>query len=234
MGVIKTSWTVCFRAFHLLTRARVVSSSGPVTAPSWQCPPQTATAPSCPSLLGSWAPPWRSPPPWRCLSRAAALRKRARGPRRLGLHLLWHRVQPWLPRPTPAWAKMSPPSPPRRRRRAPRVPSLNLSLAGSPSTPWRAGGSPAPRRPPLLRHLRLQHPRAPAHPPPPNPVSPPSRRPAPRHSHASPPSRPPPRKPSTVRILPAPPHPRVQPPERGPPRGNAKVFLFDSEWEKRN
>lgn len=183
--------------------------------PSSLCPPQMVTAPSCPSLLGSWVLLWRSPPPWRSLPRTTALRRKARSwP---GLHL----QGTWLPQLSVVQGKRLRLWPLQRRRRAPPMQRPSLSPAGSRSTPWRAGGSPLPPKPQLLRHKQW----APVLPPPPNPtlsLSPLMAPPQP--SPSSPRSPPPPLKPKAKLLLLLQLQ-KVQPPLKDPPQGKTKRMM---------
>lgn len=124
--------------------------------PSLLCLPQMVTAPSCPSLLESWVLLWRSPPRWKSLPQATVLRKKERNWPGLPLQ------GTWLPHPTVVLEKRFCLSPLQRTRRAPRVQRPSLSLAGSHSPLWKAGGSPLS---PKLQLLRCKPQWAPALPP---------------------------------------------------------------------
>lgn len=100
-------WMVNCKCF---TIKQTLSLSGPAMAPSWLCPPQTVTAPSCHSLPGSWALHWKSRPPWRSLSQAVVLRKKARRHHWPKAHLLYpsRHPRPHLPHPKLTRAKTPP------------------------------------------------------------------------------------------------------------------------------
>lgn len=185
--------------------------------PSLLCLPPMVTAPSCPSLLGSWVLLWRSRPPWRSLPQTTVLRKKARNwP---GLHL----QGTWLPHLSVVLEKKFPLSPLQRRRRAPRLQRASLSPAGSHSTLWKAGGSLLPLKLPLFRW----HPQwAPALLPLPYNMLSLSlliTLPQPCHTH---PSLPPPQKAIAKQILQVLQHQRVQPHQKDPPQGKIKIIIW--------
>lgn len=187
-------------------------------APSLLCLPQMVTAPSCPSLLGSWELLWRSPPPWRSLLQTTVLRKKERNwP---GLHL----QGTWIPHLSVVLEKRFLLSPLQRRRRAPRVQRPSLSPAGSHSTLWKAGGS---RRPPKLQLLRRKPPPASALPPLPKHASSPSPLTGPpQPCQTSPPSLLPPPKAKAKPILLFLQPQRGQPHQKDQPQGKIKQKIW--------
>lgn len=132
------------------------------TVPSWQCPPQMATAPSCPSRRESWELHWRSLPLWKYSPLPAPLKKRAKRLQQPEPHPPYpsRRALLPLPRPTsPQAEKAAPLSGPQMRERQ----SPSLSLERSPLTHWRPGGSPPLQKACLPLPLRRQCPQVPVH-----------------------------------------------------------------------
>lgn len=213
-------YTVSSSCFTFHRHVCTISCLGLVMVPSWPCRQQTATAPSCPSLLGNWALRSRSLLSWKSLSQTAALRKKGRSHQRAKTPLRFpsRQAPPQTRHPKPAAVKKTPRVPPQQmKRRPPRNPDRRLSRAGSPLTRWRAGGSPLLPNLRLPQQVRLRHLEARALPRLPSPPSLPSHRPAPPGT-------------SPATHLSLPPHQRfstllgpqplkVRPPQKDPPQG---------------